>query len=84
MYTDGRVLFAVHVAGTDPYTFTHTYTFTQTVKSSLSVSQAFKAVEEAFGMLADGKVDVPQVRAFFEAMVWIACACVGVGVGGST
>jgi len=25
------------------------------------VGQAFKAVEEAFAMLADGKVDVPQV-----------------------
>jgi hypothetical protein len=26
------------------------------------VGHAFKAVEEAFAMLADGKVDVPQVR----------------------
>ncbi|GAB5035708.1 ornithine cyclodeaminase [Nannochloropsis oceanica] len=31
-----------------------------TVKKTLNVGQAFKAVEEAFAMLADGKVDVPQ------------------------
>ncbi|EWM20961.1 ornithine cyclodeaminase [Nannochloropsis gaditana] len=31
-----------------------------TVKKTLNVGQAFTAVEEAFAMLADGKVDVPQ------------------------
>ncbi len=34
----------------------------QTVKANLSVSKAFSAVEEAFAMLANGQVDVPQVN----------------------
>ena len=61
------------------------HSYPQTVKSTLTVASAFKAVEEAFAMLAEGKVDVPQVGALWVTYVglWVVGghAWVGWGLG---